>query len=493
MSLNNKEEKLKALLGVDDFDLEVGEVWSDINFRLDERDRKKKRRVFPFLILAILLPVCMMLAYSYSSNSTKLANQSSKLSQSVGVHKITETEDSNKQDSSIEYEKLESKQTTLPKDEILSRLENEKSSTNRTLNNSNSKTKLKQTGNSISSSRIKDINRESAVRGTSSIVNKKLVPAIQTESITNENSIPKTNLSNSLNSTGIGGELIEDAGLIQIQKIPLIAVVESVNSSKLVLWLKTQKRSSEPILIEKTSPSRWTIGLAAGVLGVQSSLELNDLMDSEIPKAFIQDENLTGVQADLLIARALTEKWNLFAGLSYTKRVAKYDNSYRINSSQESAGIEYYEEDEDGIQTPVIGNILSSDYTNYDVLWHRQHDEVDFVLGVSTELLKASRFNISPELSLTYNIISKLRGYFFENELNAFKVIKEETENPYAKNSGLKMQLGIACSYDFGSTSIFVKGNYRHYLNDLTKETNFYTIKNNHGALMLGMTYRPSW
>ncbi len=497
MGLNSKEEKLKELLGLEEeFDIEISDVWSDINQRLDDRDNDNDRKRFFFWLsgfFGLFLIAGALFYFTQSSSSTTQSSlsettidQSKSLTENQITKQITETPSQTPQ---LNHQDVVSSQIEKSSPIITEQ------STAQSFNNATASTSNAYNSGTVVSARFSE--RSSASNGLNNGRDAKSTNIIAPPSIGSSN--------NASQSNSVLPSLTEEAESILVEETEVnqpMAAAQLLDPMNFLpgLWNQNPEREivldessfgEDMIMVETQSnfSSRWMIGFYAGALTSNNTHSINNA--PEWDQAYLFSETgKPGLAGEFFVSKQFKNTFRLSASLQYSNLVSQFRNNYSSVGFVTTDVISATREEEDGSITPLYESLTEEEVTYYDLDWYRQHDLLDVYVGLSKPLLpRRSKFQIVPELGVSYNVLSNHRGYQFTSAPHVVEKLVDAQENLYGDNSGARAHLSMSLEYQFGPCNLMLKANHRTSLNNLMNAASFYGVKQSQFGVLAGVSY----
>ncbi len=475
MELNNKEKKIKQVLSDVNFEIDTDFLWKEVS---QELDKKKKRRFLWFIIPIGLLGI--LSAFYFKSNYSLNAVDA------VSYKQATEQSLDNKNETLIsanEQTISNIKENTFEETQIKNNNKEKVESYQQADINTNQLTR-----NSINQS----INKE---QFQSITIDPRLSNSIKPNQINYSSSSESSSI---ISSKGIN----VGSGKFQIENLANQKLDLKIDFNKLGLIPFTSFQYSrdreligneklESIKVSNTNSRRFYYGLAIG--GIQNISTKNTITGDFSNEYFDKEIELPGINAGIVFGLQTKNDWRFFGGFDYSQLVTRFVN-IDVGLSESTSPIENQQTiNSVGEYQTTTGNLTTTTLTRNDISWHKRHQEYNFQLGVSKNLLTNSKYRIAPELSVIQNINSSHSGYYFSELPQQLIKFTGREENPYRNNTGLKTQLGLNVGYQFGGLEFSIHGGWRNPLSAITNESNFYQIKNSQLSILARVNYLLNW
>ena len=476
MELNNKEKKIKQVLSEVNYEIDTDFLWKEVSQELD-KEKKKKRGffwIFPFFGIGL---AALLFFNKYEISNKSMITQVDKVSKQSNINSFSKEQQQEELISISKKQELNSKldhsnTIDLSVQEVESNLiTKEPTKTNNTLAQSNNSFR------STTSTTLAKQNRTTT--------NQNKVVFSSTEGIRNNN----FNLSTSA----------------QVNKKTINTVIDKSNDVWTFLLIDKfdlnsfdiRERAKEKMSlvtsdIIEIEPLGNRFFITAGIGSIQdiSTITTNDDLISN--KFFEREKSLWGMNASLQAGMELNNKFKIFGGFDYAQLVTQYYNG-AIETVAGTTPTTLQSINSANALTTTEGVLITSTTVDKDILWHRHHNNLDFQLGISKDLLPNSQFTIAPEFSLLQNVFTSHKGYYFNEVSSDLITFSRGEKNPYRKNSGIKTQLGLNLAYRTTQYEFAINTAWRNPISSITNETNIYQIKNSQLSIQARISYLLNW
>ena len=92
-------------------------------------------------------------------------------------------------------------------------------------------------------------------------------------------------------------------------------------------------------------------------------------------------------------------------------------------------------------------------------------------------------------MGMHYNIFTKHKGYYFEDQQDAWTSFESGEDHPYRTSSGIGLRGGLNMNYQINNIALGLHSFYKYDPKSLTGAGNFYNTNNNQIGLQLGIAY----
>jgi hypothetical protein len=205
---------------------------------------------------------------------------------------------------------------------------------------------------------------------------------------------------------------------------------------------------------------------------------------------FENEKPLVGLSSELRMGMEHSSGWRWGIGLNHTRLVNRFSQMGSDTIVSEVLGNAISKIDNNGNITNIDGPLLKTSITDYDLIWHRNHDFISIQINAGKRIYRKGKITVFADGSIGKNIWSKHSGYYFTEIDENIKKFESGEDNPYSKASydiGISMDLEYQLKYFSLSFRPFAKMG----LNSITQKTNYYQLKNSQYGVQLGIVYRP--
>ena len=468
--LNNKEEKIKDILGGLEIDIDTNDLWQNIESELPPS--KKKRRIGFILLSGLVALLLLGLTWGILSNDDNhLETQTS--SNTTSNDKIlvqNEKKNSNTQTNLITTQK-ESSNHLIP--------------TNAANTNIANGTQIKNTIVSnveITNSKIEESN-----------VVEKNTNFKSTHSILNESKVTDTTHDFVL---ALNDEILKTESEIaatQDQRDLLLGIDFTPTLSNQLFEITNRKQvETSPNLIQPLSDFGRQLILQVRLGANQNRTSISNLnsIGEFNASEFDFERDRLGFSGSFAIG-VENKGWRFLAGISYHQNVSTYERNDVLIVKDPVSGIESYKIASDGTISSQNGTTTITSARDNEISFHRQHRAIDFQATIGKRLWSFKGFVLMADAGFGINTFTESTGYYIDDKAFGFTKISDST-HPYKVNTHWNAIASLELGYDFGKTRIGISPFVRYNPNSITEQTHFYQLKNSQVGMQLSLTYSPT-
>lgn len=225
--------------------------------------------------------------------------------------------------------------------------------------------------------------------------------------------------------------------------------------------------------------------------GVHQSDDRSDMIIGDGTPDLARETALIGINADLSYGREYTNGWRWAVGASYYKNTTRYSNQDQSISQQVINGDTELKIDDFGDVTTVQGDVLVTTINNNDITWHRSHDFVDLQLSAGKVLLQTGPIAMGWDIYGGYNLWSRHTGYYFPKEGN-YPITKFLADEDHIyQNRGMSAGTRLTVEWNVGNIGIELAPYVSRGFGSYIEATQNYQLKNSQYGVQLGVVYRP--
>ncbi len=468
--LNNKEEKIKDILGGLEIDIDTNDLWQNIESELPPS--KKKRRIGFILLSGLVALLLLGLTWGILSNDDNhVETQTS--SNTTSNDKIlvqNEKKNSNTQTNLITTQK-ESSNHLIP--------------TNAANTNIANGTQIKNTIVSnveITNSKIEESN-----------VVEKNTNFKSTHSILNESKVTDTTHDFVL---ALNDEILKTESEIaatQDQRDLLLGIDFTPTLSNQLFEITNRKQvETSPNLIQPLSDFGRQLILQVRLGANQNRTSISNLnsIGEFNASEFDFERDRLGFSGSFAIG-VENKGWRFLAGISYHQNVSTYERNDVLIVKDPVSGIESYKIASDGTISSQNGTTTITSARDNEISFHRQHRAIDFQATIGKRLWSFKGFVLMADAGFGINTFTESTGYYIDDKAFGFTKISDST-HPYKVNTHWNAIASLELGYDFGKTRIGISPFVRYNPNSITEQTHFYQLKNSQVGMQLSLTYSPT-
>lgn len=460
-----QEEQLRSLS--EDFSIEIdtSEMWDRVEGHLPaEEDRR--RPVFWWFLGGLMVLLVGLLMVNISTGSTKSEVEN------LTVHERPKIAHKNLESNIVETDNTEGRKVTTQLEETRLPLhqEHRQEISSRNTEAQISTTEIQKNNISIVNSDRYD--EESTISEEEIDQEKRniLIPA----SLIDQTSEFET--------TGQALEVELDRDVVEFQPITTKAIDPLIHNRRPIIL---------PGKVIPVNSVAWRpfFGLHSGLNTHSSTItpQSGDIMDIS---QFDNEVALLGLTSDVYVGMENSDGWRWSLGLEHSRIVNRFARSVPDTIVTLVPGVVTSKIDDEGNVNHEIGDVKHTTITHYQVRWHRVHDQINLHLNVGKRLVEFGRWKVFGDAVLSRGLWSRHSGYYFEEGSNNIKKFEAVDQHPYA-STGFSVGLNLDVEYTFDQFSISLRPFTRMGLGQMTKNTNYYQIKNSQYGVQLGIVYRP--
>ena len=479
---DDKEKRFKDILGGFSLDIDSQEIWEAVEDKLPVAPQKKskpfwfwKRGVVSVLALGLLSFISYNIVSDDSQNTSISDSYISESNTIFGSTKAYEA--------AIDAV-FESQSKEAPIVKALSRSNEELSNVS---NEEPIATRIAESAAPIKSN-LTSYNKQQ-VQNQNVIVQRvpKNTESINIQSTTGQSQQLLTSTSATLLNT-------------KAQKLYTLAIVPQLESR--AYFLAKQPRNIQqnlsfatPIVDIQEKVAKWDrfYTLASGFNINHTDYTMTELGQGESKSQFGYESGLMGIASGLIMGVESEEGYRMFGGLNYHYTASHYSNHDLVLTVDTRPGVESFHIDGAGNIVEQEGGVTVVSESQLDIDWYNENHLIDLILGVGKVWFNQNGYELSFDLGLNYNLISRSTGYAFNESGTGIDKFDYGEENSYKRNRGF----GTTLRANFSKTisdhlQISVTPFYNHYFNNIYTNSSF-TAKNSQVGLQLGITFSPGW
>lgn len=466
--LNNKEEKIKDILGGLEIDIDTNDIWGSIEAELPQP--KKKRRLGFFLLAGLILLSFSGLTWNMISSDQIDPSTQKDITQTIP----------SKDKAFTSIENLNPKSSVTTNESKSQNIENNTTTTNEIIQ-SEFPTNTASSNQSIS------------VSNTIEKTAQKLQDEIQNTVVLQENNSIKntTTINTQLDKEETKVELTiaqEEKREIAILGLDLVPTL----SSQLFDITERQKVVTSPNEIKPL----YTFGRQL-ILQFKLGANQNNTSISDVNSRNEFDTSEFGFETDKIglsgsfAIGVENNGWRFLAGIAYHQNVSHYERNDVIIFTDLVTGIESYKISTDGDKSAQNGLTTVTVARDNEISFYRQHRAIDFYASIGKRLWSYKGLVLLADAGFGINTFTSSNGYYLKD--NAFGFTKiSDNNHPYKVNTHWNAIASIELGYDFGKTRIGISPFLRYNPNSITEQTHFYQLKNSQVGMQLSLTYSPT-
>ncbi len=464
-NLNHQEEKLKHILENLEMDIDTSLLWDSIESRVE----KPKRR-FGFLWLSLLTGVFLvggfLATYWFKSHNVPQDQVAAKLATNehiTAAEKPVITANSSeaivyKTDTNETLDKHVNKPKLVPTKNV-----NKKAATNQST--------LNQAYNTLN---LTTIHRDNLSKNLTTI----------SEKTEKANSLKTHNNSftNTLNSANDLVTTLNKLNRLHLRPLSLddhVFLLSNDHIDPIDVKLAALKKSLIP---------QFFIAIKSGANISFTDPNLTRDVEYFNAKEFTKEEGLVGYDFNVQLGRYLNDAWKITAGIGFNNQTVRYTNQEQVTIVEEVdiVDIEY---DNVGNATEILSKAEQTTTNNYDIQWHRNHQNINLECLIGKDLLHQNNWRIGLEAGYIFTIASTSKGYYFNDAVESFSKIINNEENPYRVNGLSSAQIGTYVEYKLGKIDLGLYPSFRYHLNSLTNSQHFYSLRNSQLGVQASARY----
>ena len=242
-----------------------------------------------------------------------------------------------------------------------------------------------------------------------------------------------------------------------------------------------------------SSAYSFTIGVRGGAWYNMASQSITDVNSELNNSIFGPESGVASANMALDIGVEHRSGWRLIAGVGIHDAVHRYartDESVRMSTTDGTAFIIIAD---DGSTQSVAGEVPLVTTVQYDLQWHRRHRIVEAHVGLGKTIWHWGRLSVGADALLGYAVNTSHAGYEYDNATGAIVKMAAGEDNNYRSNQGFSAAFMARLSLHLGQADVSLIPVWRHQLSPFTNTQSFYKSTNSQLGLQLGITYRPAF
>lgn len=460
---NNKEQEFKSVLSGLDLDLDLDQVWNDVEGQLTFKDNDRVPLFIRILSGFVLTLTLFIFVQSFFLETD-----------SPIVDQITENVDN----------------TYASQSAITSISSISKDDRSKNVNAKNDKQDL------ISDAVVEKV--ETNNRVAERVVQESMpITSGQQVSISKDGGFEKKQLSRILaKGPFTDTDLKKENRVLETnpRKFPLLPINGSLFNVSERMFPNLEISLAQPMVIEPVKISKWS-PLYSATIGSNLSQNGIQIIDSELRNKDNKaqyEQGLFGLSGSMIAGLENDKGFRFYGGIEISRSVIRFTDKDLEESASSSIGTTSFRIDEDGDITSQSGTISSNTLTQHDVKWHRRHTNFDLVLGIGKRMSLGKGFHFDLSGGASLNIHSLSSGYIFRDDLESITKFQSDNNEYYKSNWGLGMHARLGIEKDINEVlSLGLYGSGTHYFSAINSETQLFNIRNSRIGLQFGITYRP--
>ncbi len=205
---------------------------------------------------------------------------------------------------------------------------------------------------------------------------------------------------------------------------------------------------------------------------------------------FDRETGKIGTTFGFLYGKTHTLGWGWNIGFNFQQSVAEYKYQYESISTTNINGISAIFIDEKGDEHARKGQVVQNTLNLREKRMYRKQNAIDVNIGIEKQLFHIKRMDFKLGTGIGITAFSKHTGYYFKDNNTLMKIQNED--HPYKIKGQVKHFTNAMMDYTIlPHYSLGLQFNYTYALNSLTKNSNFYKLKNSQYGIYFTISYRP--
>ena len=473
--LNNKEEKIKDILGGLEIDIDTNDLWGNIEAELPQV-KKKRRFGFFFFTGLIGLGLVGLTWIMISSNHEESSIQNITTQTNTTPNKVYASSEnliSNNNHTTLDNKSQKSEDNvTITAEAVSNHLESISTTTSQSTlsypeNNSNIKI-AQNPQEETPANVISEVNNS-----TSNTVTSYTPTLTPLATPITKNEVTHSNAKE------------ERSAIAEISTTPTL-------SSKLLDITHRQKIETSPKEIKPLQAFGRQLILQFKLGANQNNTSIsniNSISEFDVSEFDFETDRL-GLSGSFAVG-VENKGWRFLAGMAYHQNVSQYERNDVVIYKDIVTGIESYRISTDGDQSAQTGLTTVTMARDNEISFYRQHRAIDFYASIGKRLWSYKGLVLLADAGFGINTFTDSNGYYIDDKAFGFTKISDDN-HPYRINTHWNAIASIELGYDFGKTRVGISPFLRYNPNSITEQTHFYQLKNSQVGMQLSLTYSPT-
>lgn len=463
--LNNQEEKFKEILENLDFEVNTEQLWKNIEDRVD---KPRRRLPFVWLLLGILM-ISIPGAFWYS-NYTELHELRSAVAQQELNNTSPETP--------LDLETKTHSQSTV--EENSTATEKLKNRTNSNTHHAAISTNEQNVNNSIQTKTSKQKRQASIDPNNTNNTTKKERTETNNRELNQGKDLARKDIGLPLENENKNAKRIDikwlNKGIFTWIALPFRELLDKVSLTPVA-----------PKNEEENRPKPLFVAASTGANGLLANYTETSPSFTEIQE---REKGQVGLNAMLGIGKSIGDKTRISLGAYYQKSIASYTYS---DLQSETRTIEVVNTSYD-IEGNAVEQSTEAEETiinEYDINWHRKHEEAGVYLDIAQDIISTSTINFG--LSVRYNqgLWLSHSGYYLNTneEKGLTKIGSGAEDNPYKKGLNSSVMLGLHLEKNWDRVTVGLYPKYQLGLQSVIDTESLSSLRHQHINVNVGLRY----